>query len=72
MAWLWLNIGIGAPIFLAIAGIPLWIVIRYPDTGPAFETYSVQGGRAPTVRGPGSPSRPAGHARPLSLRDRRA
>jgi hypothetical protein len=44
MAWLWLNIAICAPIFLAITGIPLWIVIRRPDTGPSFVSYSAQGG----------------------------
>jgi len=43
MAWLWLNIGICAPIFLSITGIPLWMVIRHPDTGPAFATYSARG-----------------------------
>lgn len=48
MAWLWLNIAICAPIFLAITGIPLWMVIRRPDTGPSFVSYSAQDG-APQV-----------------------
>jgi hypothetical protein len=34
MNWIWLNMPLGAVIFLAIAGIPLWMVIRRPDTGP--------------------------------------
>ena len=34
MNWIWLNMPLGALIFLAIAGIPLWMVIRHPDTGP--------------------------------------
>ena len=32
--WVWLNIPLGAVIFLAVAGIPLWLVIKHPDTGP--------------------------------------
>ncbi len=31
--WFWLNIPLGAVIFLAIVGIPLWLVIKHPDTG---------------------------------------
>jgi hypothetical protein len=34
MNWIWLNMPLGALIFLAVAGIPLWMVIRHPDTGP--------------------------------------
>jgi hypothetical protein len=34
MNWIWLNMPLGALIFLAMAGIPLWMVIRHPDTGP--------------------------------------
>jgi hypothetical protein len=33
--WLWLNIPLEAVFFLAIAGIPLWMVIRHPDCRPA-------------------------------------
>jgi hypothetical protein len=35
MAWVWLNIPLGALIFLAVAGIPMWLVIKRPDAGPA-------------------------------------
>jgi hypothetical protein len=31
--WFWLNIPICAVIFSAIVGIPLWMVIKRPDTG---------------------------------------
>ena len=34
MNWIWLNMPLGALIFLAMAGIPLWMVIRHPDAGP--------------------------------------
>jgi hypothetical protein len=34
MAWFWLNVPLGALIFLAVAGIPMWLVIKRPDTGP--------------------------------------
>jgi len=29
--WLWLNISLMAVFFLAVAGIPLWLVLRRPD-----------------------------------------
>jgi hypothetical protein len=29
--WLWLNIPLMAVFFLAVAGIPLWLVLRRPD-----------------------------------------
>lgn len=31
--WFWLNIPICAVIFSAMVGIPLWMVIKRPDTG---------------------------------------
>lgn len=35
MNWLWLNIPLDAVFFLAMTGIPLWMVIRHPDCRPA-------------------------------------
>jgi hypothetical protein len=32
--WLWLNIPLMAVFFIAVAGIPLWLVLRRPDFGP--------------------------------------
>jgi hypothetical protein len=32
-SWFWLNIPLCAVIFSAVAGIPLWMVIKHPDTG---------------------------------------
>ena len=34
MNWFWLNMPLAALIFAAVAGIPLWMVITHPDTGP--------------------------------------
>jgi hypothetical protein len=34
MAWIWVNLVIGAVFVLAISGIPLWLVLTRPDTGP--------------------------------------
>jgi hypothetical protein len=31
--WFWLNIPLCAVIFSAIVGVPLWMVIKRPDTG---------------------------------------
>lgn len=32
--WLWIDIPLCALFFLAVCGIPLWMVIKHPDTGP--------------------------------------
>jgi hypothetical protein len=32
MAWFWLNIPLCALIFGAVCGIPVWLVIKHPDT----------------------------------------
>jgi hypothetical protein len=32
--WLWVNLSFGTLFVLAIVGIPLWMVLRRPDTGP--------------------------------------
>jgi len=35
--WLWLNIPLMAVFFLAMTGIPLWLVFKHPDRRPAME-----------------------------------
>ena len=32
--WLWINVSLGALFVLAWVGVPLWLVITRPDTGP--------------------------------------
>ena len=34
MSWLWLNIPLAAVFFLATTMIPLWLVIKHPDSRP--------------------------------------
>lgn len=34
MTWFWLNIPLATLFFLAWTLIPLWMVIKHPDTGP--------------------------------------
>jgi hypothetical protein len=34
MAWFWLNIPLMVLVFSAVCGIPLWLVIKHPDTVP--------------------------------------
>jgi hypothetical protein len=53
MLWMWLNVPLGLLIVLAVAGIPMWMVINHPDTGPAG-----QGARRAVYR----PKRVAAHA----------
>jgi hypothetical protein len=31
-SWFWLNIPLAVAFFLAWSGIPLWLVLRHPDT----------------------------------------
>ncbi len=38
MSWVWLNLPLGAAFFLAMTGIPLWMVIRHPDRGSVHGT----------------------------------
>jgi hypothetical protein len=37
MSWFWLNIPLGAVFFLATAGIPIAMVLKYPDERPSEE-----------------------------------
>ena len=55
MTWFWLNIPLGALFFLAIAGIPLWMVIRHPDYRLASTNATGKSAtaHAGTVRSPG-------------------
>lgn len=34
MNWLWANVPLMVVFFAAITGIPLWLTLRRPDTGP--------------------------------------
>jgi predicted signal transduction protein with EAL and GGDEF domain len=34
MSWLWLNIPLATVFFLATTMIPLWLVIKHPDSRP--------------------------------------
>jgi len=70
MNWLWLNIALGAVFFLAITGIPLWMVIRHPDYRPASADAAGAGAkaRAGTVTVAVMTGRPIV---PADIRDRR-
>jgi hypothetical protein len=39
--WLWINIPLMAVFFLATAGIPLWLVFKYPDRRPAQDSQAL-------------------------------
>jgi hypothetical protein len=34
MSWFWLNVPLMSVFFLATAGIPMWLTLRHPETGP--------------------------------------
>jgi hypothetical protein len=50
MHWFWMNIPLAAMIFAISTGVPLWLVLKHPDTGPQPR---VPGSRQPRV--PDSP-----------------
>jgi hypothetical protein len=35
MNWFWMNIPLMVVFFAAWTGIPLWLSLRHPDTGPS-------------------------------------
>jgi hypothetical protein len=43
MSWFWMNIPLAAIIFSATAGIPLWMVIKYPDGATGRRGRRTQG-----------------------------
>jgi hypothetical protein len=43
MSWFWMNIPLAAIIFSAMAGIPLWMVIKYPDGAAVRRGRRAQG-----------------------------
>jgi hypothetical protein len=40
MNWFWANVPLMVVFFAAMAGIPLWLSLRHPDTGPATPATS--------------------------------
>ena len=42
MSWFWLNVPLMALFFLATAGIPMWLVLRHPETVPARTSRSTR------------------------------
>jgi hypothetical protein len=40
--WMWLNLSLAAVFFAGIVGIPLWMVLRHPETGPQATTAPAQ------------------------------
>lgn len=65
MSWFWMNIPLAAIIFSATAGIPLWMVIKYPDGATARRGRRAQG--APiTVPASGWPQRTERHRAPTA------
>ena len=61
MPWFWMNIPLAALIFAAWTGVPLWLVLKHPDTGPQRRVP-----KTPTAARPGTPasSQPAGADHP--------
>jgi hypothetical protein len=38
MSWFWMNVPPMVVFFAAMTGIPLWLSLRHPDTGPVTST----------------------------------
>ncbi len=63
MNWVWLNIPLGTAIFAAMVGIPLWLVIKRPDTGPGAAAAN-QMARARAAAAPPAAGSAASRAEP--------
>jgi hypothetical protein len=60
MHWFGMNIPLAATIFAIWTGVPLWLVLRHPDTGPESRVLdSGPGSRVPDTD-PGSRVRDTG------------
>ena len=70
MSWLWLTVPLRVLFAAAVAGIPLWLVLRRPDFGP--ETASRPGPVPAPIAARYAQARPgpAGLARPAAARAR--
>jgi hypothetical protein len=53
--WIWLNLVFGALFVLAVVGIPLWMVIARPDTGPGRAPAPSRRTSASARRSPDAP-----------------
>ncbi len=49
MNWFWLDMPLAALIFAAVTGIPLWMVIKHPDTGPDAAAAKPSAGPVPAA-----------------------
>jgi hypothetical protein len=64
VTWLWVDVPLCVLFFLAVSGIPLWMVIRHPDTGPDRDGNGGQHkGLAQSLSGSPQPSRNLSPAR---------
>ncbi len=53
MHWFWMNIPLAAMIFAIWTGVPLWLVLTHPDTGPEPRVPETsQRGQAPEPTAP--------------------
>jgi hypothetical protein len=71
MTWFWMNIPPAVLFFLAWTLIPLWMVVRHPDTGPGIPAREAPPANraAATTAGPTPVSRPSTSAVPAHLPD---
>ena len=49
MNWFWLNMPLAALIVAAVAGVPLWMVIKYQDTEPDAAAAKPTAGPVPAA-----------------------
>ena len=68
MSWVWLNIPLGALVVLAIAGIPMWLVIKHPDARPALSSAARAEPAEPGFAGSRQPALARVQTRPAAAR----
>jgi hypothetical protein len=66
MSWFWLNIPLCAVIFSVVVGVPLWMVIKHPDTAASYARQDAPArplaARVPRQRAAAEAGHPAGAA----------
>jgi hypothetical protein len=46
MSWFWMNIPLAVVFFGLWVGVPMWLILRHPDQGPAPVAAPAQAGQA--------------------------
>jgi hypothetical protein len=49
MSWFWMNMPLAIAFFAVWVGVPMWLILKHPDRGPAPVAAPVQARQAAPV-----------------------